>query len=376
MNCYDNAMLRQVLSVPDLLDEVYSDLEHQVRYVMTTPEIYSVKKVVLTSCGDGYAACLAAKRAFECFLQIPIEVVDPLTLSRYYQTKWVGESPCDPLVIAISNSGQVIRVAEAVARMRAHKAMTIAVTSDLQSPVGKAAEKHIVPTIPKFDSAPGVRTYAVLQMILYLLAIRMGEVRLKYTMDQANEYRRELFRLPRAFLQDAASIQATALKIAECFQDATSAEMIGCGADYGAAWYGHAKMYEAVGLSANHLDSENWFHLNYFVKDTGRTITMVFASKANEAESRTREVVVRLNQMGRDFVLVTDDETLAAKYRFTLPTSETGLFGAMAAHLAPAMVAGYLAALRQEPYSRGFQGIWKEDAGVYSTTVSETVCLD
>lgn len=93
MSKFENAMLRQVLSVPDLLEEVYPDVEPQVRYVMTTPEIYSVKKVVLTSCGDGWAACLAAKRAFESFLQIPIETVEPLSLARYYQMKWVGESP-------------------------------------------------------------------------------------------------------------------------------------------------------------------------------------------------------------------------------------------------------------------------------------------
>ena len=59
---YENAMLRQVLSVPELLEQVYPDVEPQVRYVLTTPQIFSVKKVVLTSCGDGYAACLAAMR--------------------------------------------------------------------------------------------------------------------------------------------------------------------------------------------------------------------------------------------------------------------------------------------------------------------------
>ena len=178
---YENAMLRQVLSVPELLEQVYPDVEPQVRYVLTTPQIFSVKKVVLTSCGDGYAACLAAKRAFERFLQIPIEVVEPLALSRYYQMKWVGESPCDPLVIAVSNSGQVTRVVEAVKRMREHNALTVAITSNPESPLGKAAEKVIVPTIPAFESSPGIRSYAVLQMIVYLLAIRMGEVRLKYT---------------------------------------------------------------------------------------------------------------------------------------------------------------------------------------------------
>ena len=119
--------------------------------------------MVLTSCGDGYAACLAARRAFESFLQIPVEVEDPLTLSRYYQMKWVGESPCDPLVIAVSNSGQAARVIEAVERMRAHRALTIAITSNADSLLAKAAEKVIVPMIPEFEKSPGVRT-SVLQM--------------------------------------------------------------------------------------------------------------------------------------------------------------------------------------------------------------------
>lgn len=376
MREFENAMLRQVLSVPKLLEEVYPDVEPQVRYVLTTPQIYSVKKVVLTSCGDGYAACLAAKRAFECFLGIPVEVVDPLSLARYYQMKWVGESPCDPLVIAVSNSGRVTRVVEAVTRMREHKALTLAVTSDPESPLGKAAEKVIVLSIPDFERSPGIRTYAVLQMIVYLLAIRMGEVRLGYTMDQANLYRRELKRLPGEFLKDVDGVCGLALEAAKQFRDVSGTEMVGCGADYGTAVYGHEKMYEAAGIPSVSLDSENWFHVNYFVKDVDRTLTMVFASKGNEAQSRTREMIQRMNQMGRALVLVTNDESLQAKYRFLTPLSDTCLFQPMAGHMVPALIAGYLAAMREEPYSRGFQGIWKEEDGMYSTTVSETVLID
>ena len=151
---YENAMLRQVLSVPELLEQVYPDVEPQVRYVLTTPQILSVKKVVLTSCGDGYAACLAAKRAFERSLQIPIEVVEPLALSRYYQMKWVGESPCDPLVIAVSNSGQVTRVVEAVKRMRAHNALTVAITSNPESPWARRPRRSSCPPSPPLRALP------------------------------------------------------------------------------------------------------------------------------------------------------------------------------------------------------------------------------
>ena len=160
------------------------------------------------------------------------------------------------------------------------------------------------------------------------------------------------------------------------FQGVTSVELIGCGADYGSAWYGHGKMYEAAGIPAMTLDSEEWFHLNYFVKDVDHTLTIVFASKGNEAESRTKELIERLNQMERKFVLVTNDPELKAPFLFQTPMSETFLFQPMAAHAVPALIAGYLTEIRKEVYSRGFQGIWKEEEGMYSTTVSETVRFD
>ena len=74
--------------------------------------------------------------------------------------------------------------------------------------------------------------------------------------------------------------------------------------------------------------------------------------------------------------LVTNDESLQAEYRFLTPDSENCLFQPMAAHMVPALIAGYLAAMREEAYSRGFEGIWKEEKGMYSTTVSEKVLLD
>ena len=73
---------------------------------------------------------------------------------------------------------------------------------------------------------------------------------------------------------------------------------------------------------------------------------------------------------------MTDDSGLQAKYRFLTPSSDTCLFQPMAGHMVPALIAGYLAAMREEPYSRGFQGIWKEEDRMYSTTVSETVLID
>lgn len=373
---YDNAMRRQVQSVAGMLKTVFQEVEPALHSLLTTPQIYSVKKLVITGCGDGYAAALCAKTAFERLLEIPVEVVKPLELSRYYQTKWVGESPFDPLVIALSNSGSAVRVVEAVQRMRVHNALAIAITGNADSALARAADATLLVRPPQFEPSPGIRGYAAQLLTLYLLAIRLGEVRLRITMEQAGEYRRALLHLPEAFLDDFDSVDELALLVAQRHADATCVEAVGCGPDYGTAWYAHEKMVEAAGLPAMHLDSEEWFHVNYFLKDVKRTLLLLFASAGNPAASRTQELLARAREMGRETVLITDDDTLQGDYTFRLPPAVSFLFPPMAAFLVPALVAGYLAALCGEPFCRAHAGIWREDPGMFSPAESELLLID
>ena len=182
---YENAMVRQVESLPQLVRELYPELEEQTRAVLSTPEIYMLKKIVLTGSGDCYAAALAAQNMFETMLGLPVQVVTPVELARYYQMKWVGETPGDPLVIALSHSGKAARVAEAVKRVRRNGSMVLAVTSDPRSALAVNADKVVDLSVPAFERAPGIRTYAAILMTLYLLAIRLGEVRLKITQERS-----------------------------------------------------------------------------------------------------------------------------------------------------------------------------------------------
>ena len=64
MHKYSNPMSRQVFSLPQLIREQYEDLEPKVRTVLTTPEIFNIQRIVLTGCGDSFAAGMAAKYAF------------------------------------------------------------------------------------------------------------------------------------------------------------------------------------------------------------------------------------------------------------------------------------------------------------------------
>lgn len=59
MSKYENPMSRQVFSIPDLIEEQYEDLEPKARMVLSFQEIFNIQRIVLTGCGDSYAAGMA-----------------------------------------------------------------------------------------------------------------------------------------------------------------------------------------------------------------------------------------------------------------------------------------------------------------------------
>src|SRR5260370_7160835 len=65
-------------------------------------------RVYLVGCGDSHYAGLATRFAFERWSGVPTEALESLEFSRYA----VHSAPSDALVIAVSNSGRVVRTVE------------------------------------------------------------------------------------------------------------------------------------------------------------------------------------------------------------------------------------------------------------------------
>ena len=86
---------------------------------------------------------------------------------------------------AVSNSGSVVRVAEAIQAARKHGAFALGITGKRESLLGQSVDKIMDLNIPPFEAAPGTRSYMISVMSLLLVAIRIGEVRGCYTMDEA-----------------------------------------------------------------------------------------------------------------------------------------------------------------------------------------------
>ena len=362
MNKYDNPMSRQVESLPELIESQYEDLEPKARKVLSFQEIYNIQRIVITGCGDSLAAAMATKHAFEMLTGIPTEVVTAIELSRLYCKKHMGIDCRNPLVIAVSNSGTGARVAEAVERARKHGCYVLGVTGREDSPLGIHSDKIMKLNIPDFEGAPGTRSYLVSVISLLLLAIRFGEVRHQYTMDQAMAYRYDIKNQGKALQELLPEMKTVCAKVAEEWKDFPCYDFIGAGFDYATAWFGHAKILEATGKFAMHINTEEWFHLNFFARNAKEMGTVVVANTTNPAHSRSKELVKYANVLHRPMVVITDgdasdfngEETTYIKvpkpeYPITMPVT----------HFAPVcLIAAYIAEIIGEKYGRGCEGDW------------------
>ena len=292
MREFDNALCRQVRSLPELLRQQYADLEPKTRSALTTPEIFSIQRIVLTGCGDSHAAAMATRYTFEKLTGLPTEVVPAIELARYYDERQLGFAPNNPLVIAISNSGGIARVGEAVQRVVQHGGFALGVTGNKDSLLGRSASRIVHLEIPPFESAPGARSYLVSVLLLLLLAIRFGEVRGRYTMDQAMAYRDDI--LVQAAKQEALlpAMDDAMLALAKEWKDREAFDFVGAGQDYATAWFGHAKVYEAMGKYAMCVNTEEWLHLNFFMRRFDQIGTVVVCASDSHARSRAQEMPV------------------------------------------------------------------------------------
>src|SRR5690606_35887185 len=99
--------------------------------------------------------------AFEYLTNIPTEVVSAIDLARNYPEGQLGFAPQNPLVIAVSNSGEIARVGEAIQRVVKHGGFALGVTGKSESLLGRSASRVLSLNIPEFEAAPGVRSYLV-----------------------------------------------------------------------------------------------------------------------------------------------------------------------------------------------------------------------
>ncbi|MDQ6833661.1 MAG: SIS domain-containing protein [Chloroflexota bacterium] len=350
----ENEMWAEVESLPALIRERLRPTDEAVRRLLDHNECLSIKEIFITGCGDSHNAGVAAEMAFETLAGIPTHPLPAMQFSRYAIRTLPRDFPRSPLVVGISTSGEVSRTIEALTLARQQGALTVALTGNSESRAARAAEKVLAVSTESYGRSPGVRTYAMSLLSLYLLAIRLGEVGARYTQAEADDLRAELLGM-------ADVIEATIAASAQAAR-AIGAEMgaepnfvfVGSGPNYATALFGAAKMVEAAGKQVIGQEMEEWAHLQYFSKEA-ETPTILIAPPG-ESHDRAAELAQIMRHLGRRIIAVVaeDDHDIAPLADAILPIrgAVREMFSPLVSCVSVELLAAVVSHASGEPYFR------------------------
>lgn len=376
MTTENNTMLAHVESLPDLIRSEFKEVDRRVRLVLNHDECLSVKRIVITGCGDSHMAGVAAELAFEKLARVPTEPMRANTSGRYASPYTISHFPRNPLVIGISVSGTTSRTLESINLLKNGDRPTMAIVGNAESPLAGLCDKVIPCPIADFGHAPGVRTYRMSLMALYLLAIRLGEVKDLYSQDDASKLRQSLLETADAIEATIEAVNDKTRQLAEAFAAEKSHVFVGDGPNFATAMFGAAKVIESAGVHAMGQESEEWAHLQYFSSIESSTPTFLI-SPGYRGHDRVGDLLPPMKNLGRKIVAIVPegDSVVAPESDWVLPVvgDVPEVFSPMVYAVATELFAAHMSDVLGEPFFRTNNEAYLQNKDIRVTTILKEI---
>ncbi|KEZ90288.1 SIS domain-containing protein [Lacrimispora celerecrescens] len=370
-----SAMMQQIESIPALMKEIDEGLKKTAYRFTNRLGGRTYTKIILTGCGDSYCAALAAKFAFLQFTGMDAEAATVIELARVYERRHlVGNG--HHMVVIVSNSGTVSRVIELAKRIRSMGGFVVAVTGNETSGLSQYADAVIKLEIPPFVYAPGVRSYCGCLCALYQMAISLGEYDGTLGSEKAGKIRAEITKLPDRMTSYLADWEIQADTYARKIKNASGYELVGSGSQYASACFGSAKSLETTGKPSIAQNTEDWFHMNFFIRDVYHMAVILIVNEAEGSVSRAEELIGVAEEMGRPLLCITDSEVLKAKEKLLTPGTQYEVLHALVQYLPAAMVFSNIGDMMGEVYFRAGKDHWAACAGGATIVNSKEIVLE
>ena len=168
-----------------------------------------IRRVVFVACGTAYHAGLIGRYAIEQWARVPVEV--DIASEYRYRDPVVGP---DDLVIGISQSGETADTLAAMRTARSRGATVLAVTNVMGAQATREADGVLYTRAGLEIGVAATKTFVSQITVMYLLALRLAEVRGVMDRAQLKPPISDLKRLPHMIAEvldrDVAGIEAIA----------------------------------------------------------------------------------------------------------------------------------------------------------------------
>jgi glucosamine--fructose-6-phosphate aminotransferase (isomerizing) len=217
---FETFMLKEIHEQADAVAETVSDRiagdEVDLGHIgISDEELRDVRRVILVACGTSYHAGLVGRYATEAWARMHVEI--DIASEFRYRNPVLDEHD---LVIGISQSGETADTLAAMRLARERGAKVLAVTNVMGSQATRDADGVIFTRAGLEIGVAATKTFVAQVAVVYLLALKLAQVRGALEQDVRARICAELRELPCAIGQLLEDVDEPVRKIAEHWKDA------------------------------------------------------------------------------------------------------------------------------------------------------------
>jgi glucosamine--fructose-6-phosphate aminotransferase (isomerizing) len=216
---YETFMLKEIHEQPDavaetIFDRLQGDHVELGDIGISDDELAGLRRIVIVACGTSYHAGMVGRYAIETWARLPVEMD---VASEYrYRDPVVG--PGD-LVIGISQSGETADTLAAMRLARERGARVLAVTNVMGSQATRDSDGVLFTRAGLEIGVAATKTYVAQVAVMYLLALKLAQVRETLDADRLTELVAQLGHIPHHVTALLAHAEDDVSAIAEHWKD-------------------------------------------------------------------------------------------------------------------------------------------------------------
>lgn len=246
---YPHFVLKEIYEQPDALRRAFQGRIRQGQ--LHLPELDrmqqaglldNIQRIIIVACGTSFHAGMLAKYVIERWARIPVEIITAAEF-RY----------CDPIVrpdtlcIAVTQSGETADTLVGIRQAREHGAPVIAVTNVVASAITRLSDAVLYLQAGPEIGVVATKTFVSSVAVLYMLALRLGQLRGRLHEQELQVFLKGLEKLPeqvQAILDRASAADDVIEPLAKRMANLRSIMYIGRGVGYPTALEGALKLKE------------------------------------------------------------------------------------------------------------------------------------
>jgi glucosamine--fructose-6-phosphate aminotransferase (isomerizing) len=191
---YETFMLREIYDQPRAVAETLTrnlDLGRLDLGVLGTVDLARARRIVVLGCGSAYHAGLVGRYAIEDWAAVPCDLD--------IASEWRHRSPLvedGTVVIGISQSGETADTLAGLRMARERGAATIAITNSPGSQITREADAILYTHAGLEMGVAATKTFTAQVTLMYVLALRLAQLRGRLSKEAFDGLARELRELP------------------------------------------------------------------------------------------------------------------------------------------------------------------------------------